>query len=78
MKKISVNPLLKVRDLFVSVEGKDVLKGISLDVEAGRYTSSWVPTEAENRLSRMRSWDIRSTKYCGIINPTNITNPTNG
>lgn len=35
MKKISVNPLLKVRDLFVSVEGKDVLKGISLDVEAG-------------------------------------------
>lgn len=35
MKKISVNPLLKVRDLFVSVEGREVLKGISLDVEAG-------------------------------------------
>ncbi|MDP1721818.1 MAG: Fe-S cluster assembly ATPase SufC [Candidatus Gottesmanbacteria bacterium] len=35
MKKISGTPLLKVRNLFASVEGKEVLKGISLDVEAG-------------------------------------------
>lgn len=35
MKKFSVTPILKVRDLFASVEGKEVLKGISLDVEAG-------------------------------------------
>jgi ABC-type enterochelin transport system ATPase subunit len=36
--------MLKIENLQARIEGKEILKGLNLEVKAGKCTPSWAPT----------------------------------
>ena len=44
--------MLEVKDLHVTVEGKEILKGLSLTINLVRCMPSWAPTEPASRPCR--------------------------
>lgn len=53
---------LEIKDLHVTVEGKEILKGVNLTMKTGKSMRSWVLTERVNQLYPSLSWAIRLTR----------------
>lgn len=53
---------LEIKDLHVTVEGKEILKGVNLTMKTGKSMQSWVLTERVNQLYPSLSWEIRPTR----------------
>lgn len=53
---------LEVKNLHVSIDGKEILKGLDLKMQTGRSMQSWAQTELGSRLYQRRSWVTQLTR----------------
>lgn len=53
---------LTVKDLHVSIDGKEILKGVNLEVKGGEIHAIMGPNEQVNQLYLLRLWVTQSMK----------------
>ena len=47
LKIINYITMLEIKDLHVSIDGREILKGINLEVRPVKFMPLWVPTDRE-------------------------------
>lgn len=62
MKKEYTMSVLEIKNLHVSVEDKEILKGLNLTLKTGELLLSWVLTELVNLPSQLLSWVTQTMK----------------
>ena len=53
---------LEIKDLHVSIEDKEILKGVNLTINTGKYTQLWDLMVLVNQHYRQQLWDIQVMK----------------
>ena len=53
---------LEIKDLHVSIEDKEILKGVNLTINTAKYTQLWDLMVLVNQHYRQQLWDIQVMK----------------
>ncbi|KHF30105.1 Vegetative protein 296 [Anoxybacillus sp. BCO1] len=53
---------LTIKDLHVAIDGKEILRGVNLEIKGGEFHASWDQTERESRHYLPQSWAIQNMK----------------
>ncbi|VDZ11609.1 iron-sulfur cluster assembly ATPase SufC [Staphylococcus aureus] len=53
---------LEIKDLHVSIEDKEILKGVNLTLTLMKYMRLWDQTGQVNQLYHLQLWDTQAMK----------------